>query len=1031
MCLGQNSAHHAVHYLNAQLGALYENSVECVKHTGPGLKPLERVRYDFALAEFAVGAKQRSNVQHVEDTMFHAVFSKPRLEFVCNHEAVLYLKIKEGHLNLDHSKASSTSFLPTRDHNVPLHDLEVAFRMEFTVTGLRSMHSDIGNGAHVIQMLVLNFSTAELASKVVLKKGGRESLVAYMKSYLDYLHHAGHHVLFSLPDFDDNRLDILIDYSLMPHHIRNVDLDILEVWGVSIEKINEHLSARWLEAYLEADALESGEGNASRDAICLSEYRSTWTALGDHSEIQFHIKFGAPRVHAICKREVVLYFKIDELLVYDGHDFKAKPKHTYKDWEIAVVVDLTLETSACGNVKTVKLDLSSMRICEHLCIFTGFDISLKWAVTLKTTIIEFIHDYYSSILEAAKCHIVYHFDIRWTVEHDHHFGHHVSSDDSGSEYDPDVEPHHDTGKAKPWEVVIKKTDTCGFDFVQVISLEAIIEQFRIICETSTKHVHEHTRCMSKWSHGHEFEASFGPLTFRLLSSGKVIVWVHLQEGSFLPLSSADKSKRHKFSNWRLAFEVELKMFDHHEVAKKSTSWLSRFVDSIAWKEHGHGHHDTRLIRHLCLDFGKAEWIYKLSSFDGLCLGNREALDLVKSTAHYLTQHYFPTLTLHGHHILYSIPIWKEGSKPPSTGLTSVGFHVYSKHTYHRDNCRHASTITDTCIVIFGMTNFSPMPATRIEYTTEWIVRLKRGFSHGTICLSRKVFLQDRLLLALAQVNAATTVVPFFPGHEDESLKYAKVFTGLEDGEWELGVTTWGERNTHRKNRGCKWEVIKGSESHYKWDHADKWSYEHEGAHDDKNNGLYTVHCKTNNKLELPTGFHHGSLDIVMSGETSVQLGFKGDHKKWSTHAVAQWRVNLCMTSTPSGMEVNISGVTKPTFDTSQQAESAIKNLINFEHLHALLSVDLSVIAVEMKETFGGVWSHCFPSMGAYALANPVFNSKGDILFELKKYIEPSKVAPPKPKKAATAGKASKPEIIIAAPAPATTRPSVHKKPSCT
>ncbi|KDQ50328.1 hypothetical protein JAAARDRAFT_200103 [Jaapia argillacea MUCL 33604] len=113
MSLTQNSAHLAVHYINAQLGALCDNSVECVKHTGPGLKPLECVCYDFALAEFAVGAKQCSNIQHMEDTVFHAVFGKPRLEFVCNHEAVLHLKIKEGHLNFDHSKASSTSFLPT------------------------------------------------------------------------------------------------------------------------------------------------------------------------------------------------------------------------------------------------------------------------------------------------------------------------------------------------------------------------------------------------------------------------------------------------------------------------------------------------------------------------------------------------------------------------------------------------------------------------------------------------------------------------------------------------------------------------------------------------------------------------------------------------------------------------------------------------------------------------------------------------------------------------------------------------------
>lgn len=39
MCVGENSAPHVAHYLNAQLTALYENSVECVKHHSDGRKP--------------------------------------------------------------------------------------------------------------------------------------------------------------------------------------------------------------------------------------------------------------------------------------------------------------------------------------------------------------------------------------------------------------------------------------------------------------------------------------------------------------------------------------------------------------------------------------------------------------------------------------------------------------------------------------------------------------------------------------------------------------------------------------------------------------------------------------------------------------------------------------------------------------------------------------------------------------------------------------------------------------------------------
>lgn len=141
-----------------------------------------------------------------------------------------------------------------------------------------------------------------------------------MKRYLDYLHHAGHHVLFSLPDFDDDRLDMIIDYSLESHVNHTLEAEIHEVFGVSVEDINRNLSSKWLKSIMDA------ADGADRKSVCLAEYRSTWTTIGERSGIQFHIKFGAPRVRVLCEREAVLYFKIDELLVYDGHDFTVYAK---------------------------------------------------------------------------------------------------------------------------------------------------------------------------------------------------------------------------------------------------------------------------------------------------------------------------------------------------------------------------------------------------------------------------------------------------------------------------------------------------------------------------------------------------------------------------------------------------------------------------------------------------------------------------------------------------------------------------------
>ncbi len=38
--------------------------------------------------------------------MFYAAFDKPRLDFICNHDAILRLTIKEGHYNTEFTKGA-------------------------------------------------------------------------------------------------------------------------------------------------------------------------------------------------------------------------------------------------------------------------------------------------------------------------------------------------------------------------------------------------------------------------------------------------------------------------------------------------------------------------------------------------------------------------------------------------------------------------------------------------------------------------------------------------------------------------------------------------------------------------------------------------------------------------------------------------------------------------------------------------------------------------------------------------------------
>ena len=46
-------------------------------------------------------------------------------------------------------------------------------------------------------------------------------------------------------------------------------------------------------------------------------------------------------------------------------------------------------------------------------------------------------------------------------------------------------------------------------------------------------------------------------------------------------------------------------------------------------------------------------------------------------------------------------------------------------------------------------------------------------------------------------------------------------------------------------------------------------------------------------------------------------------------------------------------------------------------------------ALRVFSLFASVWQSCYPGPSAYTLSNPVFNAKGDLLFELQPYTDPS------------------------------------------
>lgn len=159
--------------------------------------------------------------------------------------------------------------------------------------------------------LINNLAEAHTVHVNASEDVGKQALAFYLLHYLRFLSNAGHHVLFSLPDFDDDKLSVTIDFSTMTRASALIE----EVRGVSLEKINAFLSTAWLNAAM----LASVEHTMKDIKTCLAEYRSMTSVHG--SDIHFHVKLGAPRIKALCEQEVILYFTIDELIIYESDDF--------------------------------------------------------------------------------------------------------------------------------------------------------------------------------------------------------------------------------------------------------------------------------------------------------------------------------------------------------------------------------------------------------------------------------------------------------------------------------------------------------------------------------------------------------------------------------------------------------------------------------------------------------------------------------------------------------------------------------------
>jgi len=381
------------------------------------------------------------------------------------------------------------------------------------------------------------------------------------------------------------------------------------------------------------------------------------------------------------------------------------------------------------------------------------------------------------------------------------------------------------------------------------------------------------------------------------------------------------------------------------------------------------------LMHLFLDLRSAEYVHEYSRFDDLLqTQTSETIDKLHAILYYMRNRYFPALLTSGLNILHSVPIFSSLNKLYSYALTDVAFHVYSSTIIDRRNCVYVGDATEPAIVILGMTGSRPMPASRrLEYSANWCIRTGKGVSKSSITLSREVFVDRGLLAALARINAITTVIPLMSPVD-------------ENGVWKLRLTTWA-KDELKRDQECQWqretEGIKEGRLKFKWEHQVTFRYEHKGS--GVVNGAYSVACATRNFVELPPASRKGPMTIKIWGEVVLNVSFGSNHGMGSAKSSAKWSASIVLNTNASGIKVSIEGSTAPVFEKTQY-EGEFKEMFTDlqSDLEALLpaKVELHDILQETQQ-FEGEWRYCYPGIMAYCLANPFFNARGDLLFELQ------------------------------------------------
>lgn len=212
-------------------------------------------------------------------------------------------------------------------------DFEVTYRVSFRTRRIVGNDQKIGDYGSAIELVILDLDSKETTPFLLLLltfshlteatlysvepelPSGRDQLTKFMTQYLELLHSAGNHVLFSLPQFDQRATAGNVKYSLIGETEAYYEW-MESMHGVTVDQINGYMSSIWLKSAMLARGSMTSDSTDWRPR-CLAEFTRS------EGDIHFRMQLGAPLVKILCEREIVIWFDIDELEFFEDGNFTA------------------------------------------------------------------------------------------------------------------------------------------------------------------------------------------------------------------------------------------------------------------------------------------------------------------------------------------------------------------------------------------------------------------------------------------------------------------------------------------------------------------------------------------------------------------------------------------------------------------------------------------------------------------------------------------------------------------------------------